>query len=283
MHQYVSLGPNGLDRVRSLRKIPTRLRGTNFCTSSTRFPPSFIRQPNGPEMHPNSMKRTKTSVYGLMGWIGCVRCEKFRRDFEARTFALVRPVLHRVSYGNQTAPNAPKWYEMHQNISLGSNGVDRMRSLRKIPTRPRARTFALVRPVLHRVSYGNQTVPNAPKWYKTYQNVMLGSNGFDRVCSLCKIPMRLRGTNFCTSSARFAPSFVRQPNGPERTQIVQNTPKHQFRVQQGGSSAFVVKNSDATSWHELLHWFVRFCTEFCNATKGARMHPNSKKRTKTSI
>jgi len=28
---------------------------------------------------------------------------------------------------------------------------------------------------------------------------------------------------------------------------------HQFRVKWGGSVAFVVKNSDATSWHELLH------------------------------
>ena len=37
------------------------------------------------------------------------------------------------------------------------------------------------------------------------------------------------------------------------TQIVQNTPKHEFIVPRGGSSAFVAKNSDATSWHELLH------------------------------
>ena len=172
-----------------MRKIPTRIRGTNFCTSSARFTPSFVMQPNGPDcsqivrnepnrlfrvhwhgsgafvaknsdanswhellhlfgpfciefrkatkqyrMHPNSMKCTKTSVFGPMGWIGCVRCEKFRRDFEARTFALVRPVLHRVR---------------------------------------------------------------------------------------AKIPMRLRGTNFCTSSARFAPSSC--------------------------------ENSDATSWHKLLH------------------------------
>src|SRR6185437_2960111 len=100
-----------------------------------------------------------------MWWIGRVRCEKFRRDFEARTFALLRPVLHRVSYGNQMAPNAPKWHEMHQNISLRSNGVDRARLLRKIRT-------------------------------------------------------RLRGTNFCTSSARFAPSFVWQPNGPECTKTL---------------------------------------------------------------
>ena len=48
-------------------------------------------------MHPNSMKRIKMSVYGAMGWIGCVLYEKFRRDFVAHTFALLRPVLHRVS------------------------------------------------------------------------------------------------------------------------------------------------------------------------------------------
>src|SRR6185312_17341258 len=37
---------------------------------------------------------------------------------------------------------------------------------------------------------------------------------------VAKIPMRLRGTNFCISSVRFAPSFVRQPNGPKCTQTV---------------------------------------------------------------
>src|SRR6185369_136550 len=98
--------------------------------------------------------------------------------------------------------------------------------------------------------------PNDPEWTQIVRNVptvSLGSDGVDRVCSLRKIPTQHRGTNFCTSSARFGLSFVRQPNGPECTQIVRNTPKHQFRVQQGGSSAFVVKNSDATSWHELLH------------------------------
>src|SRR6185369_8653433 len=96
-------------------------------------------------------------------------------------------------------------------------------------------------------------VPNAHKWYKTHKNVSLGSNGVDRARSLRKIPTRLRGTNFCTSSARFAPTFVRQPNGLECTQMVQNAPKHQLRFQWGGSAVFVAKNSDATSWHELLH------------------------------
>ena len=96
-------------------------------------------------------------------------------------------------------------------------------------------------------------VLDAPKWYEMHQYVSLGPNGLDRVRSLRKIPTRLRGTNFCTSSARFPPSFIRQPNGPECTQIVRNTPKCQFRVQWVGSGAFVAKNSVATSWHELLH------------------------------
>src|SRR6185436_13832654 len=111
----------------------------------------------------------------------------------------------------------------------------------------------------------------------------LGSKGVDRMCSLRKIPTRLRGTNFYTSSARFAPSFVRQPNGTKCSQIVRNTLKHQFRVQWGGSGAFVAKNSNTTSWHELLHFLGPFCTEFRKATKRPKMHPNSMKRTKTSV
>ena len=81
-----------------------------------------------------------------MGWIGCVRREKSRRDFVARAFALI----------------------------------------------------ALVHPVLHRVSCGYETIPNAPKHYA-------------------------------------------------------NAPKHEFKVQWSGLGAFVAKNLDVTSWHELLH------------------------------
>ena len=132
----------GVDRVCSLRKNPTRHPGTNFGTSSARFVPSFVRQPNVP------------------------KCTQIVRSASICQFMV-------------------QW-------------VDRVRSLRNIPT-------------------------------------------------------RLRGTNFCTRSAHFAPSFVRQPNGPEYTQIVRNTPKPQIRVQWGGSGAFVAKNSDATSWHERLH------------------------------
>ena len=120
-----------------------------------------------------------------------------------------------------------------------------------------ARTSTLiapVQPVLHQVSYINETLPNAPKYYETHQNMSLGSNGWIG-CIRCEKFRRdfVARTLICTSSASLAPSFVRQPNGPKCTQIVQNTPKHQFRVQCGGSIVFVAKNSDATSWHELLH------------------------------
>ena len=49
----------------------------------------------------------------------------------ARTCALiapVQPVLQLASCSIETIQNAPKNYEMHQNMSLGSNGVDRVRS-----------------------------------------------------------------------------------------------------------------------------------------------------------
>ena len=73
-----------------------------------------------------------------MGWIGCVRCENIRRDFVARTFALIAPFqlifLHRVSCSNKMVPNAPKHYETHQNMSLGSDGMDRVDLLQKILT-----------------------------------------------------------------------------------------------------------------------------------------------------
>ena len=73
-----------------------------------------------------------------MGWIGGVHCEKFRYDFMAQTCALIallQPVLHRVSSINETSPSAPKHYETHRNMSLGSNWVDRVRSLQKIRMR----------------------------------------------------------------------------------------------------------------------------------------------------
>ena len=127
-------------------------------------------------------------------------------------------------------PNARKHYEMQQTMSLVSNGVDQVRSLRKLPTQLRGTNFCINCTVVHQVSCSNETIPNAPKHYETQEKLSLGSIGVDQVRSLRKRPTQLRGTNFCTSSARFAPSFVRQPNIPECTKIVRNAPKRQFRV-----------------------------------------------------
>ena len=139
MDQNMSLGSNGVDWVCSLRKIPMWLRGTNFCincTSSPYFASSFIQLWNDPKWT-QTPQHTQTWVYGPMGRIGCVRCEKSLCDFMARTFAFIAPVhtvQHRVSCSYLTIRNAPKHYETYENTSLGSNGVDWVRSLRKIPT-----------------------------------------------------------------------------------------------------------------------------------------------------
>ena len=116
-----------------------------------------------------------------------------------------------------------------------------------------------------------------------HQNISLGSNRIYRVRSFRKNSMRLRATNFCTSSARFAPSFVSQPNGSKCTKIVRNAPKHEFRVQWCGMGALVEKNNDTASWHEILHQFGPFCTEFRKSTKRSQMHPNFMKCTKTFV
>ena len=165
-----------------MQKIPTRLRGTNFCTSSARFAPCFVRQPNGP------------------------KCTQIVRNAAKLQF--------RVQWGGLVL------------------------LLRKIPTRLRGTNFctssarcapSFVRQLKDPES--TQIVQNAPKHQFSVQ--WGGSGAF-----VAK-----------NSDA----TFVRQPNGLQCTQIVQNAPKHQFRVQWGGSDAFVAKNSDVTSWHELLH------------------------------
>ena len=82
-----------------------------------------------------------------MEWIGCVHYKKSRRDFVARTFALIAPVhtvLHRVLCSYETIIDEPKHYETYQNMNLRSNGVDRVHLLEKFRCNFLARTFALV-------------------------------------------------------------------------------------------------------------------------------------------
>ena len=79
-------------------------------------------------MHQN-MSLWSNRVDWMRSW------RKSRHDFVAQTFALIAPVhtiLHRVSCSYETIRDEPKHYETYQNMSLGSNVVDLVRSLRKI-------------------------------------------------------------------------------------------------------------------------------------------------------
>jgi len=175
-HQNMRLGSNGMDRERSLWKILTRHRGTNFCINCTSVA-RFLAIAKRSQMHPNGKKHTKTWVYGLMLWIMSVSCEELWHDFVARTFTLIAPVwriLHQVSCSSETVTNAPKRKQTYQNRSLWSNGVDRERRCEKFLQDFVARTFALIAPVWHilrQVSCSSKTVPNAPKRKETHQNM----------------------------------------------------------------------------------------------------------------
>ena len=194
-----------------------------------------------------------------MGRIGCVRSKKSRRDFVARTFALIapaHPVLHRVSCSYETIPNPPKHNEMHQNMSLGSNGVDHVHWLRKFPTWLRDTNFCTSSAHFAPSFVSQLNSPKCTKIVWTHQKMSLGSNGVDQVRSLWKITTWLRGTNFCincTWSVCFETCFMQLRNDPKCTQIIQNIPKHYFRIQLGGMVVSIAKNPDITSWHELLH------------------------------
>ena len=123
-------------------------------------------------------------------------------------------ILHRVPCSNETLPNAPKHYEMLQNMSLVPMGCIECVLCEKIQCDLMAQTCPLIAPVQpfctefrvvmkHCQMHRNTTKMN--------QNKSLRSNGVDRVRSLPKIPMQVRGTNFCincTSSTYFAPSFM---------------------------------------------------------------------------
>ena len=150
--------------MHSLRKIPTRLRGTNFCTSLARFAPSFVRQPNRPKC--TQIVRNAPNHQFMVQWGGS---GAFGAKYSDKT-----------SFSNfcsSSACFAPR-FVWQPNVSKCTQIV------------------------------------------RIAENISLGSNGVDRMHSLRKIPLRLRGRNFCTSSPRFASSFVRQPNGPKCTQIV---------------------------------------------------------------
>ena len=130
-------------------------------------------------------------------------------------------------------------------------------------------------------------IPNPPKHYEMHQNTSLGSDGVDRVDLLQKILTRLCGTNFCincNSSACFEPSIIKRQNSPKCTQTQRNATTHEYWVQWGGSGAFIAKNSDTTSLHEVLHFLHQLdpiCTDLCAIMKLCKCTPNITKHTRT--
>ena len=257
-----------------------RLRGTNFCTSSARFAPSFVSQPNSPKC----TKFVRSQQTMSLGSNGVDRVHSLRKILTQLRGTKFSTSSARFGPSFKSQPNGPKCTKIvrtHQNMILGSNGVDCVRWLRKIPTQFRGKNFCTSSARFTPSFVTQPNGHNAPKLYEMHQNMSLKSNRIYRVRSFRKISMRLRATNFCTSSARFAPSFVSQPNGPQCTKIVRNAPEHEFSVQWDGSGAFVSKIFEATSYHELLNQFGPFCTEFRNSTKRSQMHQNCTKYTKT--
>ena len=162
-----------------------------------------------------------------MGWIRCVHCEKLQRDFMAQTSVWMEPVeyvLQQVSCSYETIWNAPKYYAMHQNMSLRSNVADWVRSLRKIPAWLCGTYFCINCTSSHYFApsfwWGHPSQRYTHAYYAAHQNMSLRSNVEDWVRSLRKIRAWLCGTYFCincTSPHYFTPSFMQLRNNPKCT------------------------------------------------------------------
>src|SRR6185312_12634822 len=87
-------------------------------------------------MHPNTTKTHQNMSLGSNGVDRVRSLPKIRCDFVPRTFAFkFNPFCTKFCVVTKQIQNAPKQYERNQYLSLGSNWVDLVRSLRKIPMR----------------------------------------------------------------------------------------------------------------------------------------------------
>ena len=111
-HQNMSLGSNWVDWARSVQKIPTWLRGTNFCincSSSHCFASSLMWLRNDPKCTQTLCNAPKHEFTVQWGGLCAFVAKKYRCDFMARTFVLiapVHPVLHQVSCSYETIPKS---------------------------------------------------------------------------------------------------------------------------------------------------------------------------------
>ena len=109
------------------------------CALIAPFQPVLHRISSINETLPNAPKHYETHQHLSLGfnWVDRVRSFwKILPWLHGTNLCINSTISARIALifvcSNETIQNAPKHYEMHQIMSLGSNGVDRVRSLRKI-------------------------------------------------------------------------------------------------------------------------------------------------------
>src|SRR6185503_636946 len=94
-----------------------------------------------------------------------------------------------------------------------------------------ARTFALIEPVqyvLQQVSCSYETIPNAPKYYKTDRNISLGYNGVDGCVGCVKLQRHFVARTFAIIALvhpvlhRFSCSYETIPKASKHYETHQN-------------------------------------------------------------
>ena len=192
-----------------------------------------------------------------MGWIACVRCQKFRCEFVAKNsnasswhellhwlhqFSLFRTEFHAVTRQSKMHPNTTKHTNSWVSRPMGWIGCIHCEKLWCDFAAQNSSLIALVQPILHWVPGYNETLRNAPTHYKMVQNMSLVPMGWiewvlfekfrcDFIAQTCALIAPVQPVLH-----RVSCSNKTLTNAPKH---YENTPKHEFRVQWGGSHAFV--------------------------------------------
>ena len=98
-HQNMSFGSNGGGSIPFIAKNSDATSRNQLFALVVPIQPVLYRASCSNKTIQNASKHYETHQNMSLGpgWIGCIRCKKFRCDFVAKTFALiapVQPVLH---------------------------------------------------------------------------------------------------------------------------------------------------------------------------------------------
>ena len=156
-------------------------------------------------------------------------------------------------------PNAPKHFEMHHNMSLGSDGMDWTDLLQRILLQLCGLNFCFNCNSLAWFEPSIVKQRNGPKGTQTLRNKTKHEFRFQWGWVSC-IRCKKFGHDFVAWTfaliAPVQPILHRVHAVSKWSQMHPNTMKRNKRwvwVQWGWLGAFAVKTSDATLWHELLH------------------------------